>query len=407
MRIIDLLYLIFQSLTRRRSRFLFTVLGIAIGIAAILFLVALGYGLQRLLLERITTTESLLTLDIVPPETELIVINQDTLARLKEIPGVEKVSPQAIVSSQVILQDLVSEATANIVDENFFVLSGILPQEGRFFESQEKDKVVINKSLANLFGLDPKQALGKELSIILFGPQLGLSETGETELQEPRQIQKEISLKFKIVGVIGQEDEAPQIFVPLLGAQEANLTLFQAAKIKVKNNEFLEEVRNTLIEMGFSVSALSDTIEQANKIFRAVQIVLGIFGVIGLIVAAIGLINTMTISLLERTNEIGIMRAIGADSQDILKLFLGESTLIGIIGGLFGIGIGIGFAEFFNWAVNLLAKSLGGNPVDLFFYPGWFLVFILILSAFVGLIAGIFPARRASKLNPLTALRYK
>ncbi len=282
-----------------------------------------------------------------------------------------------------------------------------MPQEGRFFESQEKDKVVINKSLANLFGLDPKQALGKELSIILFGPQLGLSETGETELQEPRQIQKEISLKFKIVGVIGQEDEAPQIFVPLLGAQEANLTLFQAAKIKVKNNEFLEEVRNTLIEMGFSVSALSDTIEQANKIFRAVQIVLGIFGVIGLIVAAIGLINTMTISLLERTNEIGIMRAIGADSQDILKLFLGESTLIGIIGGLFGIGIGIGFAEFFNWAVNLLAKSLGGNPVDLFFYPGWFLVFILILSAFVGLIAGIFPARRASKLNPLTALRYK
>ena len=98
-------------------------------------------------------------------------------------------------------------------------------------------------------------------------------------------------------------------------------------------------------EMGFIVSALSDTISQANKIFRLVQIILGIFGVVGLIVAGIGLINTMSITLLERTSEIGILRALGASKNDIRKLFLMESTISGFLGGIVGTGFGFVLGE--------------------------------------------------------------
>lgn len=95
-----------------------------------------------------------------------------------------------------------------------------------------------------------------------------------------------------------------------------------------------------IIERGFTVSTISDTIERANKIFNALQIILGLFGIAALVVAVIGIINTMTIALLERIQEIGIMRVIGVADKDIEKLFLLESLVIGFLGGLSGLIIG-------------------------------------------------------------------
>ena len=115
----------------------------------------------------------------------------------------------------------------------------------------------------------------------------------------------------------------------------------------------------------------------------------------------------MTISLLERTQEIGIMRAIGAPPKDIQKLFLGESFLTGFLGGIVGILIGIAAGETFNFLINIIAKTLEGDPLDLFYYNFQFIMFIIIMSSFVGLIAGVWPAHRAAKLNPIDALRYK
>jgi putative ABC transport system permease protein len=159
--------------------------------------------------------------------------------------------------------------------------------------------------------------------------------------------------------------------------------------------------------MGFLVSALSDVVTQANQIFGIIQVVLATFGVFSLFVAAIGLINTMTISLLERINEIGIMRAIGASSWDIKKIFLIESTLIGFFGGLVGIVLGMLGGLLFNIGLNLLAASLGGQSISIFHTPWWFIFFIIIFSAVVGFCSGILPAQKAGKLNALEALRYK
>ena len=159
--------------------------------------------------------------------------------------------------------------------------------------------------------------------------------------------------------------------------------------------------------MGYLVSSLSDTIDQAKKIFRIIQIILALFGLVALVVSAIGMFNTMTVTLLERINEIGILRSIGASANDIRLLFLVESVLMGFLGGIGGIVVGYLGGEIANFGLNILAKSFGGEPLNLFYRPFWFIGFIIIFSTIIGFLTGIYPSRRASKLNPLEALRYK
>ena len=399
MRIFDLFFLSLESFKNRRSRILFTILGVSVGIGTILFLVSLGYGLQQNLLEKITTKESLLTLDITPPETKIITISNKTLEKISQIKNIEKVSPQAVFPGQISFKGLTSETVVNLVNPDFFSLAGMTVFRGRFFKEKDQQKIVVNSSVAELFNLKPEEILGEKVKLLIFLPK-------ETEESVTGRIFGE-EKEFEIIGLISEQGIPSQIYLRMKDLPSLPINEYQFAKVKVINDKAMEKVREKLISMGFLVSALSDTIEQANKIFRIIQIILGIFGVIALIVAAIGLVNTMTISLLERTNEIGIMRAIGASPQDIKKLFLGESLIIGFLGGVGGIGIGMLGAEIFNGIINVLARTLGGQPIDLFVYPIWFIIFIIILSTIVGLIAGFWPAKRAEKLNPLEALRYK
>jgi len=400
MKILDLFYLNLESFKNRKSRVILTILGVSVGIGAILFLVSLGYGLQKNLLENITTKESLLTLDVIPSEARVVVLNEKTLKKIFEIENVEKVSLQAVFPSQISFENFTSEIIVNLVDQNFFSLAGISVNTGRSFAKNDEQKVVINSSVAELFNLKSDQILGKKVIFSLFLPKD--EGTGEWKKQV-----FEVKKEFEVIGVISESEIPSQVYLNQKDFKELPTMEYQSAKIKVRNDKVIEQVREKLINMGFLVSSLSDTVNQANKIFQVIQIVLGIFGVVALIVAAIGLVYTMTISLLERTNEIGIMRALGASPQDLKRLFLGESFIIGFLGGMGGIGIGILAAEIFNIGINILARSLGGQSVTLFYFPGWFIVFIIFLSSCVGLAAGVWPARRAAKLNPLDALKYK
>ncbi len=401
MKIFDLFYLVFQSLKGRKSRTLFTTLGVGIGIGAILFLVSLGYGLQNVLLERITTEESLLTLDVTSPESEIIILNERTLDKISKISNVDKISPQAMFSALISLEGLNSEAVINLINPDFFILEGITPRIGKLFEEDVKGKLIVDSQFQKLFALEDGGILGKKLKLSIFVPTEGVEE-GESaaEIFEP-------DIDFEIIGVIEGEALMANVYINQEDLKGLIIKEYQLARVKVKEDKFLEEVRDKLIGMGFMVSALSDTVSQANRVFTTIQIILGIFGVVGLIVAAIGLVNTMSITLLERTAEIGIMRSLGASANDIRKLFLIESTICGFLGGILGVGLGMGAGQLLNLGINVLARNLGGQPMNLFSYPLWFIVFIILLSGFVGFIAGFWPAKKAASLNPLEALRYK
>ena len=212
--------------------------------------------------------------------------------------------------------------------------------------------------------------------------------------------------KFIISGIVEDSSESSG-FIPSGWTVGLTPDAYDEVKVKINDQSNLEAVRHAIIEGGFSVLALTDTVDQANKIFSIIQIILALFGIVALTVSAIGMFNTMTIALLERTNEIGTMKAIGASNREIQFLFLTESLAIGFLGGVGGVIIGFGGSYLANFAFNLLAKNLGGQTVQIFYTPIWFIIFILSFSAIIGFITGIYPATRASRLNPLVALRYK
>ena len=400
--IFNILRLSFRNFRNMKLRSVLTVLGIGIGIGTILFLVSFGQGLQRLLIKRITTAEALLTLDIASAGDSLVSIDRDSLKKLAELDAITEISPVRSERAKVNFEGVTARVTAHFIEDNYFRLAGLdtmlrQPQKTVSPKKQnsgnyplDEESIVVSQTVLDLLSIKDDYN-GKTLEVS------ALNDDGSEIIHR----------NYKIVNVVDDKLATSYLYLPASTYPPDKLKNYTSLKVQVRSTTFLESARGTILSSGFLVSALSDTVDQANKVFRIMQVILAIFGTIALMVAAIGMFNTMTIALLERTNEIGIMRAIGASRRDIWLLFLSESLLIGFLGGISGIAIGIGVAELANAGLNLLAARLGGNPLDVFYYPPWFVAMIVIFSTVVAFITGFYPAQRAAHLNPLDALRYK
>lgn len=405
----DILRIAARMFKTRRLRTFLTILGIGIGIGAILFLVSLGYGLQRILIEEIATSDALLSLDVSTRDEILIPLDKASIEKFTAMPEVSYVSPLVAVPGQISLGNTTANTMVNGILPNYFKLGGIVADEGELFKEGEQTKILISLPIVKL--LNPnviseeipneqiREMLGQKVSITLLLP----TQT-DTGLEEVRTV--EFQTEFEISGVVEDAMES-LIYFPLSRLEEAGITKYQSAKVRVADNNSLEPVRTKAVEMGFIVAALSDTIEQANKVFQVLQIILALFGIVALSVSAIGMFNTMTIALLERTQEIGIMKSLGASNKNVWELFLAESIIMGFLGGVGGVTIGYLSSEGFNLLIRILAGALGGRKVQLFERPWWFIVTILVFSTVVGLFTGLWPARRAARINILQALRYK
>jgi putative ABC transport system permease protein len=401
MRALDLISLSTRMFKTRPMRTFLTVLGVSIGIGAVLFLVSLGYGLQNTILNKITTADSLLSLDVTPGVGGLVGLNKETVEYMKKLSQVEEVSPVTSLTGQMTQDKLTGDCLINTVSPSFFRLQGMTVKYGNIL-TNEGYEAIISSAGAKLFNLSQEQILNKEFSlVIMMQKKEGTGNENKDELEVI-----DIKNKFRVVGVV-DDDNSSFVYIPdktIEGLVQAD---YSQLKVKVKDSAFLEPVRGMIIDKGFSVSSLSDTIEQANKIFGIIQIILSLFGIIALIVSAIGMFNTMTIALLERTNEIGIMRAIGVTRRDMLLLFLMESSLMGLLGGVGGVAVGYLGGEIANTGLNILAKTMGGQTLNLFYRPLWFILVIIVFSTVIGFFTGVYPSIRAARMNPLEALRYK
>jgi len=381
-------------------RSLLTVLGMGVGIGAVLFLVSFGYGLQQVILNQITSADALLSLDVSAGTSGLIQLDRQTISDIEAIPEVVEVSPVMNLPGQLSYNNTTGDMAIYAVDRAFFRLNSTSIAHGTSFSEGDVQEIVVSSIVAQLFNFDtPDDLLGQQLKLSLFIPKMtedGLEEVEFVERENP----------YKVVGVI-MDDTANYAFLLNNTIADLNLDVYDQAKVKVSGSTYMETVRDKIIDKGLIVSSLSDIIDQAEKIFRIIQIVLGLFGLIALVVSAIGMFNTMTITLLERTNEIGIMRSIGVTKRDVQALFLAESMIIGFLGGVSGVAIGILGGEMVNFVFGLLAKNFGGQVLDLFYTPTIFIVFIIVFSTIIGFLTGLYPSRRAGKLNPLEALRYK
>lgn len=417
MKFVDLFRLSTRMFKARTSRTLLTVLGMSIGIGAILFLVSLGYGLQKTLLERITTSDSLLSLDISEAKSGIVSLNNEMLKKIQEMPGVEEVSPAFQITTQGHLDELSADIATIGAKPSFFKLGGYKASKGSLLSDDDTTGIVISSAVAQVFGKNVDEMMGKEMSFTFFVPRTSISADANADAsadasgtsadsQSQGNFERiDSQTKYKIIGVIDGEDNI--IYANIASLKDLNIDKYAQVKVKTRSTAEMGVIRDKILETGLLVSSLSDIVDQANQIFKVVQIILMLFGFIALVVSAIGMFNTMTITLLERTEEIGIMKSIGASDISISVMFFMESAIMGFLGGIAGVIIGWLGGQLFNALINFVATKFGGQSVTLFSTPLALVLVILVSSAFVGLLTGFVPARRASKTDPLDALRYK
>jgi putative ABC transport system permease protein len=181
---------------------------------------------------------------------------------------------------------------------------------------------------------------------------------------------------------------------------------YSAIGIKVISPKYVEPVKTHLEKLGFETFAMLDQLQEIKTGFRFVDMFLFAVGMIGITVAALGIINTMVMSILERYKEIGIMKAVGASDKDVKKIFFFESGVIGFTGGVFGLALGWSVSRVINLIINGFATRQGVPHMNYFNFPWWLCLGAIVFSILISLLAGIYPTVRAARVDPIVALRH-
>lgn len=398
MRLSYIVFLATNNLRMRKLRSFLTIGGMAIGISAIVFLVSLGFGLQKLLKERVTNIEALTILEVSTGESLLLKIDKRAVDSFKTLPNVIDVSPSVNISGQALYKNAGTDIAVFGINPAYVGIEGVrLVDSGRTLNEDAKDEALLTTTSLELLGIQDKQdVLGQTIRLKVFVTD-PTSETGE-------QISEDVSVK--VVGII-EDAELSVAYIPLSLVEPFGLTQYNTAKVKVTERAKLDDVRNRIENQGYRVDSLADTVGQIDQIFIVFQVIMAGFGLIAMFVASLGSFNTLTVSLLERTREVGIMKALGSTRMDIYRLFLTESWLIAVTGGLLGVSVGWSSGALANVGLNYLATRFGGEPVSVFYTPWLFIAGMILLALLIGFLTGVYPAKRASSLNPLDALRYE
>jgi putative ABC transport system permease protein len=384
-------------------------------------MVSLGIGLQRNVVKQLMSLQALNELTVLPnqpsrpfaPEAVRLKIDDELIREIKKIPGVEGVVPVVNIPSALIR---VGNWQTEVLVESYSRAYDFRLEEGRIAASDSERSIIVAAKLGNSL-LESEKGAEKINNLNLLGRQAVLY---INRLREGGEVEKR-RLRLKIVGVAterGMPDvDYKTIYLPL------NLALkywswvnespqifrregYPRLKVKVRSAYEVDLVTKRLEKMGLFVFSLKEILGELKKFFRLVQVILGGIGAVALFVASLGIINTMVMSIYERTKEIGIMKAVGASNRDIVQLFLAESGFIGFLGGSLGVILGWLVAQGLNYLAEIYLKQAEGGGLAIYFYvPVWLIIFSLIFATVVGTVAGIYPALRAARLDPATSLR--
>lgn len=387
-----------KNLTSRKSRSILTVGGVAIGIAAIIFLVSLGYGVQQMAIRETIQSKSLKIFDTSIGTGGISRIDSELITKIKGFNDVSNLFPRLETPAKMSLPD--SDTRVDLIvlinDTTFLKQTDIALKSGQMF-ADDKPEAIITSAALGLIGIDEQKALGSEIVLNLLIRD-GLRPEGSAE---PK------AINFKISGLI-EDSENPFISVPIKAVTDGIGEIsFSSAQVEVTNTENVAAIRKQVTDLGLQTDYIGDTVDSLNAIFNLVRVVLAGFGLIATFVAALGMFNTLSVSLMERTREIGIMKTLGTLRGDVWKLFLVEGMLISVIGGVVGIILGVAFGEGLNIIFNIIARATHNPAVDFYYSPPYFLAIIMGLVVVLGAIVGLIPARRATRISPLAALRYE
>ncbi len=257
---------------------------------------------------------------------------------------------------------------------------------------------LVNTAMLNLLGISEDDAVGEKFgATIIFDSKL---------FNRSNYIVESEAFDIEIVGVV-YESNSPIFYLPLQDILVDGMENVSSIKVIVKDTGDVAGVRESIESSGFQTSSVVDTVDSINELFGTLRIALLVLGLIALGVASLGMFNTLTVSLLEKTREVGLLKTMGLKSSEVKILFLAESLVMSVMGGLAGLLLGFVVGKLFSILISVLAIAQGRAALDVTYIPfllGFGLVFI---SALVGILTGWYPAERAKKISALNALRYE
>jgi len=451
MRVRDHVELAVANLWKRKLRTLLTAFGVTIGIGALVSMVSFGKGMQK------NVTASFKSLDlfnsltvfsedfmsgerfdpdrrpaVTPPSGGPgAVLDDAVLARIAKLKGVDTAFPEVRIPAVVRFNGrdefrLVQAIPAQVTTSPMLRFSA-----GKGFASDEEGSLIVADSLLRDFGVqEPRTLVGKRMVISSIGFDFSrLNPAGLTAALAGDRLPFETEdTELTVVGVAESQVFAgplpvqSDVFIPsgvakrmkrlpfsniwdIFRASEGRLG-YSALNVRLKSPAYVESVKKEVSGMGFRVFALADQFQEVQKGFLILNMVLAAVGMIAIVVASLGIVNTMVMSILERTSEIGIMKAVGASDRDVRRIFFFESSLIGLIGGAFGFALGWVVSGIINRVVNYFLAKQGVPFIQYFDFPAWLAVGAIAFSVAVSLAAGIYPAMRAARVDPVRALRH-
>jgi len=266
------------------------------------------------------------------------------------------------------------------------------------FSSTPSKIAVVSSGMLNLLSIPLEKAMGTKFSASFI-----ITKSLKTDL-EGRGITDKI--EYEIGGVV-DDPKLTYFYIPILDMNKLGIQNYSQIKVVVSGKDSLPQVRKEIETLGFRTASTIDTVKQIENLFANLRILLAILGLVALGVASLGMFNTLTVSLLERTREIGGMKTMGMVSEEVQDLFLAEAMIMGLSGGIGGLSLGYVAGKGLSFLVSIIAISQGKGYLDLTYIPLNFTIFILITSFIVGVATGIYPAQRAKRISALNALRYE
>lgn len=443
MKFSDLLRMSINNLRRRKLRTGLTVLGVVIGTASIVVMVSLGIGLKEITVEQYESSGSLTKIEVYrnygmggSENEEDGFITDKTIESFKGIPHVKAVSP--VLSTYVQMRQGAYEGSSRIEGLSREALEEIELGEGRlpdpssgtmelvvgpmvaqnfwdaktgrgFWETGEQPAVdLYGKPFFTMFQSSGAEESGKQKKYVF--PVSGLVKSDTDENGNPMYneysygIYTDVEILKTQLRRIYKKNPIPGQPVNKKG-KPYNYYVYDNAYVYVDDMNNVMEVQAAVTDMGYEAHSSMQWLEQAQEQMDMIQAVLGGIGAVSLFVAAIGIANTMMMSIYERTREIGVLKVLGCALGDIRSMFLIEAGFIGLMGGAAGLLLSYGVSSLINKFLGSGLMGMGGGGGDISRIPMWLSAVAVGFAIVIGMLAGLFPALRAMKLSPLAAIR--
>ena len=391
------------TLRANRLRSLLTMLGIVIGNASVITLVGVGRGAQNLAEGQLNTLGANV-LFVVPGNNDSrrqgidfpkTLVLEDAEAIAEQVPSVRRVVPQITLNAVLQAGAKSSSATVSGVTPDFLSVRRFEVAQGRFLDQRDlegaRNVVVIGPDLREKL-LPRGSAIGQQLRIRDQGFEvIGVMSPKGAVFGQNQDEAAYIPLSTMVSKLSGR-DPTYGVSLNFISVEARDEASTGAAKFQITN--LLRQRHNILREDDFAVRSQKDALSIVGTITGGLTLMLGAIGAISLLVGGIGIMNIMLVSVSERTSEIGLRKAIGARSSDVLAQFLVEALVLSSLGGVIGSALGLSAVTAVA-AFTPLPAAIGGVSV----------LVTVGLSGSIGLIFGVLPARRAARLDPITALR--